>query len=60
MKDIVKNLNSKTAMLFSKYKFNIFSYLYELNTNALNKNIIKEIVENCIYVHHLKISLIWE
>ena len=45
MKDIVKNLNSKTAMLFSKYKFNIFSYLYELNTNALNKNIIKEIVE---------------
>lgn len=49
MKDIVKNLNSKTAMLFSKYKFNIFSYLYELNTNALNKKIIKEIVENCIY-----------
>lgn len=49
IKNIVKNLNSKTAMLFSKYKFNIFSYLYELNTNALNKNIIKEIVENCIY-----------
>ena len=49
MKDIVKNVNSKTATLFSKYKFNIFSYLYELNTNALNKNIIKEIVENCIY-----------
>lgn len=49
VKNIVKKVNPKTAMLFSKYKFNIFSYLYELNTNALNKNIVKEIVENCIF-----------
>lgn len=46
--DLTKLLDSKTTMLFSKYMKNIFSFIYELNFDALNKNIIDEIFLNCI------------
>lgn len=45
---IFKNFSSNTISIFSKHCESIFSFIYELNLDALNKSIINEIVLNSI------------
>ncbi|CEL24110.1 hypothetical protein [Methanobacterium formicicum] len=43
---IVGNLDSKTFTIFTKYMHAIFNFIYELNTDAIDKNMLNEIVLN--------------
>ena len=52
---ITKDIDAKTSSIFSKYMQNMFSFIYELNVDALSKQAIKEIVLNCI-LHYVKIN----
>lgn len=45
---IVGNLDSKTFTIFSKYMHSIFNFVYELNPDAIDKNMLNEIVLNCL------------
>lgn len=45
---IVGNLDSKTFNIFSMYMHSIFNFIYELNPDTINKNMLNEIVLNCI------------
>jgi CRISPR-associated protein Csh1 len=45
---IVGNLDSKTFTIFSKYMHAIFNLIYELNTDAIDKSMLNEIVLNCL------------
>jgi len=53
-KDLVRkggifyNFDTKTVSIFAKYMHNIFNLIYELNEDALNKNMLNEIVLNCL------------
>ena len=40
--------DSKTVSIFAKYMHNIFNLIYELNNDALNKNMLNEIVFNSL------------
>jgi CRISPR-associated protein Csh1 len=45
---IVGNLDSKTFTIFSKYMHSIFNFIYELNPDAIDKNMLNEMVLNCL------------
>ena len=45
---IVGNLDSQTFTIFSKYMHSIFNFVYELNSDAINKSMLNEIVLNCL------------
>ncbi|ADC46644.1 hypothetical protein mru_0793 [Methanobrevibacter ruminantium M1] len=47
---IFNGFSSKTVNIFSKYKDNIFSFIYEANFDALNKNMINTIVLNSLTI----------
>lgn len=47
---IFNNFSSKTVSLFSKYCDNIFSLIYEINLDNLNKLMLNEIVLNSIEI----------
>lgn len=45
---MVGNLDSKTFTIFSKYMHAIFNFIYELNTDAIDKGMLNEIVLNSL------------
>jgi CRISPR-associated protein Csh1 len=45
---ILCNFDSKAVSIFTKYMHNIFNLIYELNEDALTKNMLNEIVLNCL------------
>lgn len=45
---VVGNLDSKTFNIFSMYMHSIFNFIYELNPDTINKNMLNEIVLNSI------------
>ena len=45
---IFNNFSSNTISIFSKYCDSIFSFIYELNLDSLNKQMINEIILNSI------------
>lgn len=45
---IFPDSDSKTVSIFSKYMHGIFSLIYELNEESLEKNMLKEISLNCL------------
>ena len=45
---IFNNFTSQTVNIFSKYAENIFDFIYNVNLDALNKNMINEIVLNSL------------
>lgn len=45
---IFSNFTSQTVNIFSKYAENIFDFIYNVNLDALNKNMINEIVLNSL------------
>lgn len=45
---IFNNFSSKTVSIFSKYCENIFSLIYEINLDTLNKSMLNEIVLNSV------------
>lgn len=45
---IFKGFSSKTINIFTKYKDDIFSFIYEVNFDAINKKMINEIVLNSL------------
>ena len=47
---IFYKFNSKTVSLFAKYMENLFTFVYELNTDSLNKEMLNEIVLNCLTI----------
>lgn len=47
---IFNNFNINTVSIFSRYSENIFSFIYELNLDAINKKILNEIVLNSIQI----------
>ena len=47
---IFNNFSSNTITLFSQYCENIFSFIYELNLEALTKQMLNEIVLNSILI----------
>ena len=47
---IFNNFSSKTVSIFSKYCENIFSLIYEINLDTLNKTMINEIVLNSVEI----------
>lgn len=47
---IFSNFSSNTISIFSRYCESIFSFIYELNLDAINKKIINEIVLNSILI----------
>lgn len=48
-KGIFSGFDSKTVSIFVKYMNNIFSYIYELNVNSLNRKMLNEIVLNLLF-----------
>ena len=46
----LKYFDSKSKSIFMKYYNNIFDFVYEINLNAINKNIISEIVSNSLII----------
>ena len=54
LKDILRLSDSKIFSIFVKYMNNIFSFIYELNFDALNKKILNDVVYNCL----VKIQLV--
>jgi len=52
---IIKDVDTRTSSLFSKNMYDMFSFIYELNADALSKQVISEIVLNCI-LHYVKVS----
>lgn len=51
---IFNNFSSNTISLFSKYSEHIFSFIYELNLDSLNSNIINDIVLHSILIFQKK------
>lgn len=54
---VLYGFDSKTISIFNKYMDNIFSYIYELNKDVLNKKLINEIVLNSLLklqIHEVK------
>ncbi|MDR2966965.1 MAG: hypothetical protein LBU74_03330 [Methanobacteriaceae archaeon] len=47
-KDILKGFDSKTTAIFAKYMHDIFNFVYEVNFNALSKDMTNEIVLNSL------------
>ncbi|QUH23986.1 hypothetical protein HYG87_09565 [Methanobacterium alkalithermotolerans] len=45
---ILYRFDTKTVSIFAKYMHNIFNLIYELNEDALNKNMLNEIVFNSL------------
>lgn len=45
---IFSGFDSKTVSIFVKYMNSIFSYIYELNTDSLNRKILNEMVLNLL------------
>lgn len=45
-----EDYDSSSVSIFSKYMYNIFSLIYELNFDALNKNMINEICLNSLKI----------
>lgn len=48
VKGIFNGFDSRIVALFTKYMDNIFSFIYEINLDALNRNMINEIVLNSL------------
>ncbi|OWT33625.1 hypothetical protein BGI41_01470 [Methanobrevibacter sp. 87.7] len=48
-KGILNGFDSKTVSIFVKYMDSIFSFIYELNTDSLNKKMLNEILMNLLF-----------